>query len=160
LDHSVKLEVAGETVQATLSGSRLWSFPIAALVLIGEYTTNQGPYVDDYFVEFVTVESGKPFFWKVSFYAEGVEQSFVVLEKKLGEQLLLELYASTEWKSRVVWPPAESGKPFLRPAKSTSTFKAFMERLALRGPDQVVSDEVKAYIAKQVANPGNIRRHE
>jgi len=100
------------------------------LVLIGEYTTNQGPYVDDYFVEFVTVESGKPFFWKVSFYAEGLEQSFVVLEKKLGEQLLLELYASTEWQSRVVWPPAESGKPFLRPAKSTSTFKAFMERLA------------------------------
>ena len=160
MDHPAKLEIAGETVQATLNGSPVWKFATPALVLIGEYTTNEGPYFDDYSVVFVTNENGKAFFAKVSFYAEGREQVFSVLEKTLGQPLLLELYASTDWNSRVVWPPALSGRPFLRPVKPTSTLNAFMRRLGLRGRDQVVSNELKAYIAEQVTNRTSIRSRE
>ena len=156
----LKLEIVAETVLATWNGSPLWKLPIAALVLIGEYTTNEGPCKDDYFIEFVSVEDGKAFFSTVSFYAEGRDQAFAALEKTLNRPLTLELYASTDWNSRVVWPPSLSGRPFLRPAKPTSNFKAFIHRLGLRGSDQVVSDEVRVYIAEQVANRGSIRGHE
>jgi hypothetical protein len=160
LEHPAKLEITGETVWATLNGSPLWSFPRGSLILIGEYTTNEGPYVDDYFVEFVTIENGKATLSKISFYAEGMDEAFSVLQKALGQPLLLELYASTDWNSRVVWPPGLADRPFLRSLKPTSTLSALMQRLKLRGPEQAVSDEVKVYIAEQVANRQNIRRQE
>ena len=160
MEQLLKLVIIDETVQAVFRESVIWKFPISCLVLIGEYTTNEGPYKDDYFIEFVTVEDGKTFFSKISFYAEGRDQAFAILEKILSQPLILELYASTDWNSRVVWPPALSGRPFLRRTKPTSIFRAFMHRLGLRGSVQVLSDEVKVYIAEQVANGGNIHRHE
>ena len=160
MDQHAKLEIVAETVLATWNGSPLWKLPIPALVLIGEYTTNEGPYKDNYFIEFVSVEDGEAFFSRVSCYAEGLEQAFSGLEKTLGQPLLLELYASTDWNSRVVWPPALSGKPFLSPTQATSTFKAVMQRLGIRGPDQLVSAEVKAYIAEQVSKHASSRGRE
>src|SRR5262249_25546280 len=52
------------------SGFTRWSLSIQTIVLIAEYTTNEGPWLDDYFLVFVTVEEGKLYFSTCSFYAD------------------------------------------------------------------------------------------
>jgi len=61
-----------------------WTLPIAAIVLIAEFTTNEGPYVDDYFLTFVTVENGKALSATCSFYAEGRDSALSEISHQVG----------------------------------------------------------------------------
>src|SRR5215510_9545356 len=85
-------------------GQLCWSLPVESLVLISEYTTDEGPYIDDYFLVFVTVEDGSLYFSTCSFYSDGVDETFSILRERLGSPIQLGLVDSTEWRSRVVWP--------------------------------------------------------
>ncbi|HLJ88971.1 MAG TPA: hypothetical protein VKZ53_19280 [Candidatus Angelobacter sp.] len=86
------------------AGALRWSLPAKSVVLIAEYTTNEGPYVDDYFLVFTTVEDGTLYSSTCSFYADGVFDTLKTLQEHLGAPIQLGLAASTEWRSRVVWP--------------------------------------------------------
>jgi len=57
---------------------------VAAIVLIAEFTTNEGPYVDDYFLTFVTVENGKALYATCSFYAEGRDSALSEISHQVG----------------------------------------------------------------------------
>jgi hypothetical protein len=145
MTHPLKVVTSEDAVEVFSNASRVWIFQIANLILIGEYTTNEGPYRDDYFVEFVTVEDGTAMFSKVSFYAEGIDEAITGLGEKLGQSIHLELYASADWNSRIVWPSALSGRPYL--AKAESRAKGVFGALARRFKSKyVVSDDVRNYI--------------
>jgi hypothetical protein len=63
---SQPLRIEGSAVvYASDSGGHSWSVPIDTIILIAEYTTDEGPWFDDYFVTFVTVENGQTFFRRV-----------------------------------------------------------------------------------------------
>lgn len=86
------------------NGPVLWAVPIGSIVLVAEYTTDEGPHRDDYFLIFVTVEDGKLYFSSCSFYSGDVDETLRVLEKHLGTAIQLRLQGSTEWRSHVAWP--------------------------------------------------------
>src|SRR3954452_276863 len=94
------------------SGVLGWTLPIEAIVLIAEYTTNEGPYVDDYFLTFITVEDGQLFYSSCSFYAEGRDAALLEISDRLGSPVELGLAGSTEWTSRVIWPPSLKGMAY------------------------------------------------
>jgi hypothetical protein len=86
-----------------------WELAVADIRVIGEMTNQCGPFADDYFVCFVTDASGC---WKeASFYAEGLDACLTQLGAQLGSDLQLQLCASTDFTSRVVWPPQLVGDP-------------------------------------------------
>jgi hypothetical protein len=77
-----------------------WSVEIDKILLIAEYTTNEGPYCDDYFLVFVS----QPYFYQCTYYAEGREEVIQTLSEQLGTPLQHRLCNSTDWKSNVIWP--------------------------------------------------------
>src|SRR5438477_5813616 len=85
-------------------GTQSWTLPINSILLIAEYTTNEGPTIDDYFIVFVTAESNRLFFSSCSFYVDGRDDALSVLQARLGSPIQLGLQGSTEWRSRVAWP--------------------------------------------------------
>lgn len=89
-----------------------WSIAIEDLVLIAEYTTKHRPDCDDYFLVFVTRESGELFYLEVTGCAGGIPEVFEKLETCVGCELDLTLQSSNDWASRVVWPQALAGSAF------------------------------------------------
>jgi hypothetical protein len=89
-----------------------WELRITDLVLIAEYTTNEGPYLDDYFLVFWVKQQGELLKAECSFYADGRDEALTEVGRVLGTELELGLASSTEWNSRVVWPEALQGKPY------------------------------------------------
>ncbi len=80
-----------------------WSVPIADVRLIAEYTNSDGPYVDDYFFVFLTAPEGG---WhQASFYAKGRDEALAALSRTIGAPLECRLCDSTEYKTRIMWPP-------------------------------------------------------
>jgi hypothetical protein len=106
-------------------GKVVWSIQLTELRLLGEWTTDNGPHCEDYFIGFI---SGRPPLWNEAPVAANpriMEQ----LEKEIGQPLYLGLAASTTFKSRVVWPPALQGhdlfkySPAPRPRGLLNRFK-------------------------------------
>jgi hypothetical protein len=95
-----------------LTDTTRWSVAIKDLVLIAEYTTKQRKECDDYFLVFVTRESGELYYLEVTGCAGGIPEVFEKLESCFGCILDLRLQSSTDWDSRVIWPEAVAGSRF------------------------------------------------
>lgn len=92
-----------------------WSIRTSEIVLVAEYTTDDGPAVDDYFLVFVTKEAGELFYSSVTMRATGINPVLEELEKELGGSLELRLFSSRGRASRVVWPPHLANVEYLEP---------------------------------------------
>jgi hypothetical protein len=109
-DHSGKLECSGDLL-AYHSASGDWSVSISAIRLIGEYTNSDGPYLDDYFFVFLTAPEGG---WhEASFYAAGRDDALRAVEKKLGAPIEAGLCDSTDYRTRILWPPNLKGQALM-----------------------------------------------
>ena len=75
---------------------------------MGEHTDDHGPCVDDYFFVFLTDSH----FYEASFYAEGRDTFLSEVSELLGAKISCGLVNSTDFKSRVMWPPDIEGQPF------------------------------------------------
>lgn len=83
-----------------------WELPVYRVKVLGEYTNRDGPYLDDYFLAFVTDADG---WYEASFYAAGRDAFLRDLGLLLGEPLRCGLTQSTEPASRVMWPGEIAG---------------------------------------------------
>jgi hypothetical protein len=88
-----------------------WNLPLSEVRIIGESTNQNGPIADDYFFCFAT---GSERWLEASFYADGHDEFLHALEERLGSELTLDLYGSTDFASRVLWPPSLAGQPMFR----------------------------------------------
>ena len=91
-----------------------WTIRICDIVLIAEYTTDEGP-ADDYFLVFVTREEGELYYSSVTMSAAGINAVLEELEKQLGFSLELKLASITKWASNVLWPSRLAGAQYLEP---------------------------------------------
>ena len=134
------------------AGKLCWSLPIAALVLISEYTTNEGPWCDDYFLVFVTVEEGTLYFASCTFYAEGLDDCLFLLQERLGSPVRLDLTGSTDWRSRVVWPVEMAGSDYFTFTEVPDHTWRDKLKKALLGPtlEYVISKPVRDYLQEQL----------
>jgi len=90
----------------------LWRIGINNIVLIAEYTTDEGPWLDDHFLVFVSAADNSLNIAAASFYSDGRDDTLKVLALHLGSAIELSLLGSTTWASRVVWPPELAGKDY------------------------------------------------
>jgi hypothetical protein len=90
-----------------------WCFPQADVRIFGEYTTDNGPMIDDWFMVFVT--STGHGWYEASVHADGADEFRKQLASALRtDDLHGELAASTEFASRIIWPVALRGQPLFQ----------------------------------------------
>jgi hypothetical protein len=79
-----------------------WQIPINEIIAFGEYSTDNGPYIDDWFMVFVT----RDFNWmEASNYCAGSDDVRTSLAQRWSaESLYGKLWGHTEFASRVIWP--------------------------------------------------------
>lgn len=87
-----------------------WELPVSDVTVIGEYTNEDGPFADDYFLVFLSLsESG---WFEGSFYGKGRDELLVELSRLLRSEILLGLSHSTTFTSRILWPENLKGETF------------------------------------------------
>ena len=111
-DRYAKIGLEGDFLVYREQGTERWRVPLVAVAIVGEYTTANGPYVDDYFLVFVTTPERHQFHG--SFYAEGLHALLASLSERLGATVQCGLCNSADLKSRCMWPPALAGQPLFR----------------------------------------------
>ena len=111
------------------------------VAVIGEFTTDNGPVVDDWFVVFV-LRGGAEWF-EASVYSEGHEACREQLSAILGAPLRHGLAASTDFASRIMWPAQVAGLPLFE--FTTVSSSAFLRRLKL-----AVLPEVRRVLSPEV----------
>ncbi len=134
------------------AGALRWTLPIKSIVLIAEYTTNEGPQMDDYSLVFVTAEEEKLYFSTCSFYSDGRDEALSALQQRLGSPIQLELQGSTEWRSRVVWPAKMAGIEYFTFTEMPAATLAQKLKKRLLGPTQEygISKAVREYLDEQL----------
>jgi hypothetical protein len=106
MNPKIWLEVESDSLQLLEDGKIVWQVPIANLVLIAEYTTEGGPWAEDYY--YVFGAGHPPKFYQVPLGMAGGVLS--TLSIRLRHKLEPGLIQSTEWRSRIMWPPALDGQ--------------------------------------------------
>ena len=111
MSKSGHIRLDGDTIRyrSTLFGD--WDLPVSDVRIVGESTDQLGPFADDYFFCFAT---GPGMWLEASFYADGRDEFLRALGARLGTPLVTGLCHSTDFASRVLWPPPLVGKPMFK----------------------------------------------
>ena len=105
---SGSITIGYDSISYTLPQQKGWRVPVSELRLIGEFTNDHGPTLDDYFFAFLTREE----YFEASFYADGCEGVLAELSRRLQHELRAGLCNSTSLASRVLWPARLEGRRF------------------------------------------------
>jgi hypothetical protein len=99
---SGELSIDGPTLSYASPDYGNWQISINEIIAFGEYTTDNGPYIDDWFMVFVT----KDFNWmEASNYCAGADDVRTALAQRWSvESLNGVLWSHTDFASRVIWP--------------------------------------------------------
>jgi hypothetical protein len=123
-----------------------WQVPLGEIIVFGEYTTDNGPHIDDWFMVFVT----KDFNWvEASNYCAGSDAVRNELARQWGvESLHGKLWRHTDFASRVIWPLALADQPLFefveRPQTIGQKFKSFGIGLIDKDLTQPVKTQLQA----------------
>ncbi|HLK06725.1 MAG TPA: hypothetical protein VKV30_02230 [Candidatus Angelobacter sp.] len=146
--NQTRLAVQGQFIDCFVENQLTWRTPISSILLIAEYTTNEGPYVDDYFVELWSLEDGSLLNARTSFYAAGRDDTFARIAAELKADLTFGLTGSAEWASRIVWPPELAGHPYFdfRDVKSANLKEKMAQLLLGSAQKYFLAGEVQAFL--------------
>lgn len=148
IDDSGAICLKDDVVAYTSTTLGDWQLPVSSVLLIGEYTDQDGPCLDDYFYCFVSTTG---LYREASFYAEGRNDFFRELQLRLGGKMDSRLYSSTDFRSRIIWPDRLIGLPFL---KYKQMPRGFWGKLFDVGPVmQEFSDTVLEELRRVGVNP-------
>jgi hypothetical protein len=109
-EESGSLAFDGQTIRYRSPAYGDWDVDLDDVRLIGEYTTQDGPFADDFFICFIT---GADHWYRASFYAEGEADCLRGVAERLGDKLTHTLYGSADFASNLMWPPVLAGEPML-----------------------------------------------
>jgi hypothetical protein len=144
----IRLAVQDQFLECFINDKLNWRTPIASILLIAEYTINEGPHVDDYFVDLWSPENGSLLKAHISFYAAGRDDAFARIAAELKTDLTFGLTGSTEWASRVMWPPPLAGHQYIdfRDIESTNWRDMIARRLLGPTQDCFLTGEVQTFL--------------
>ena len=111
MSDSGTIQLDGDVIRYRSEVYGNWDLPFADVRINGEATDQSGPFVDDYFFCFA---SGPDGWFAASFYAEGRDKFLSDLGAKLGRPLETGLCHSTDFASRILWPPSLLGDPMFQ----------------------------------------------
>lgn len=107
-NESGRLRIENAIIHYESARDGCWTCPVADVLLIGEYTNDHGPYLDDWFIVFMV--AGQQWY-EASMYAKESDVFRDQLKKELGADIQTGLANSADFTSRVMWPPHLFGKP-------------------------------------------------
>lgn len=150
---AVRLETVGSELRCVDdSGNIRWTVSIDDIILVAEYTTDEGPLADDYYLIFCTIEADSAVFASCTFYVDDRDAALSSVADKLGSPLELHLCGSTVWASRVLWPPSMMEEQYFtfKTAEPRNIFER-LQRVAF-GPvtERFLSDPVQRYVRAQL----------
>jgi hypothetical protein len=106
-DDKGRLALDAGAVWYTRAGKIVWTVPLHRLRVIGEYTTDGGPWFDDYFIVLVAANPFETLVAPVE--AEGT--LLADLSDRLGVVVSHGLANRPDFASRVLWPPELRDRP-------------------------------------------------
>jgi hypothetical protein len=123
-----------------------WQLAASDIAVVGEYTTADGPSVDDYFFAFVRADA---MVFEASFYAAGGNATLDALGAALGGTVTAGLCNSATWRSRVIWPQELENVPLfaLRDRGDRSIWHRLRRVVGLGAMDAVLTADVERYLA-------------
>lgn len=123
-----------------------WELPASDIAVVGEYTTADGPFVDDYFFAFVCSDGTV---YEASFYAAGGNATLDALGAVLGGKITAGLCNSATWRSRVIWPAVLEDVPLfeLRDRGDGGIWHRLQRAIGMGAMDAVLTEEVERYLA-------------
>jgi len=145
--HEDQFQIRNHEVQFVRDGEVVWHFAIADLILVAEYTTDEGPLREDYYFVF---GAGRP----AVYYEVGLGSGLNVLtalSTELGVKLEPQLANSPDWQSRVLWPPALIGRALFDRHKQSRP-AGFWNRLkdhVVPRHDAIFDEIVAEYLGRQ-----------
>jgi hypothetical protein len=118
-----------------------WQIPISEIVAFGEYTTDNGPWIDDWFMVFVT----RDFNWvEASNYCAGCDEVRDYLAKHWGlESLYGDLTFSTDFGSRAIWPSEIAGHPLFDFVERPQSIFAKVKSFGMGLIDKDITSEIR-----------------
>jgi hypothetical protein len=121
-----------------------WSIAVSSIRLVGEYTTSNGPWDDDYFLVFM-VSAEQPWH-QASFYADGRDGVLYRLGEAIGASLELGLCNSADFKSRVIWPLEFAGRNFVELMPADSAVGRFRQKWLGADYELRLTEEIKSVL--------------
>lgn len=115
-----------------------WDTPLSTLSLVGEYTSEDGPMMDDHFLVFVT-KSGDVFEAPTSI--KDISAVLGSIENELGWPMRMRLSLETDFKSRIIAPPPYADKPLY---EFKSVAGGFWSKLVGGRVERILSAEARA----------------
>ncbi|MGI9242273.1 MAG: hypothetical protein ACR2RV_15855 [Verrucomicrobiales bacterium] len=107
-DDSGEFRMVGEVLTYCSDAFGSWELPITDIAVIGEYTNEDGPLADDYFLVFL--QGGEPGWLEGSFFADGRDAVLMELSRKLGADISCGLAHQATFTSRILWPDHLMGR--------------------------------------------------
>ena len=95
-----RIDLVDNNIIRTRDGQTLFEISISEIKVIGEYTNDEGPYHDDWFLTILTNED----WYEIPMYLEDFNKFLNVLGEKLETKFILHFANSTNWKSRIIYP--------------------------------------------------------
>lgn len=118
-----------------------WEIPIANIIVVGEYTNDQGPLLDDWFICFLVDDLNG---WhEASNYADGISDfKKEFLETKGVSNMYSDLGSSTDYNSFILWPNELYGKPLFN---FTNVYTSWWSRV-------LFSPKIKFNLSENIIN--------
>ncbi len=106
-EKSGRIQLDGDVIRYRSSVYGDWNLPIQKVRIIGEYTNQDGPGADDWFLAFIV--NADEMWYEASISAAGRDEFLSQIGSHLGVELTSELVYSTDFNSRVLWPADIAG---------------------------------------------------
>ncbi len=120
------LSLDGHIISYVSSHFGSFSVPVAEVAVIGEFTTDNGPFIDDWFLACICRDGN---WFEASAYADGFNDVLEGLSAILGTSVCCELYGAADFASRIIWPSSLAGHPLFE--FSGAAGAGFLQRLRL-----------------------------
>lgn len=122
------VRLQGDTVFWDYNNKNILQIDLNDIAIIGEYTNSEGPYLDDWFLVFVTKDGQ----WQnIPWYANNIDELTQYLSNKFHQDLNVTYLAnSIEWKSIVLYPTHLKEKALftLTPSDTYKEPKTFLDK--------------------------------
>ena len=138
------IKLTDKNVVEIIGGINPLKINVSEIKAIGEFTTSDGPFIDDWFLTFITQTD-----WiEIPMYTNGMTEFLAELGKVLNSDLSAKLTNSSEWNTRIVYPTKfrESELYEIEFIEPKTFYKKFKKWIGMQDNVRAYSTELKKII--------------